>query len=52
MIRAALHGTVRRLVYESKSHVLDYGTDVRLFTGKLRHATEHYARAPERPQPT
>ncbi len=38
MVRAALHGTVRRLVYESPSHALDYGRDVRLFTGKLREA--------------
>lgn len=44
MIRAALHGTVRRLVYESPSHVLDYGRDVRLFTGKLREAIVHAAR--------
>lgn len=44
MIRAALHGTVRRLVYESPSHVLDCGRDVRLFTGKLREAIVHAAR--------
>lgn len=44
MVRAALHGTVRRLVYESPSHVLDYGTDVRLFRGKLREAIIHAAR--------
>ncbi len=44
MIRLALHGTVRRLVYESPSHVLDYGRDARLFTGKLREAVVHAAR--------
>lgn len=38
MIRLALHGTIRRLVYTSKSHVLDYGTEVRLFRGALRQA--------------
>ena len=43
-IRLALHGTVRRLVYESPSHVLDYGHDVRLFKGKLREAIVHAAR--------
>lgn len=44
MIRLALHGTVRRLVHDSPSHVLDYGHDVRLFTGKLRQAIIHAAR--------
>ena len=44
MIRLALHGTVRRLVYESPGHVLDYGTDVRLFRGALRQAIIHAAR--------
>ena len=44
MIRLALHGTVRRLVCDSPSHVLDYGHDVRLFTGKLRQAIIHAAR--------
>ncbi len=44
MIRWALHGTVRRLVYDSPSHVLDYGRDARLFTGKLREAIVHAAR--------
>ncbi len=43
-LRLALHGTVRRLVYESPSHVLDYGRDVRLFTGALRQAIIHAAR--------
>lgn len=43
-IRLALHGTMRRLVYESPSHVLDYGRDVRLFTGMLRQAIIHAAR--------
>ena len=43
-LRLALHGTVRRLVYESPSHVLDYGRDVRLFTGMLRQAIIHAAR--------
>ena len=40
-IRQALHGTVRRLVYQSPSHVLDYGREVRLFTGALRQAIIH-----------
>lgn len=44
MMRWALHGKVRRLVYESPSHVLDYGRDVRLFTGALRQAIIHAAR--------
>ena len=44
MIRQALHGTVRRLVYTSKSHVLDYGTEVRLYRGALRQAIIHAAR--------
>lgn len=44
MIRLAMHGTVRRLVYDSPSHVLDYGHDARLFTGKLRQAIIHAAR--------
>ena len=43
-MRHALHGTVRRLVYQSKSHVLDYGRDARLFTGALRQAIIHAAR--------
>ena len=43
-IRHALHGTVRRLVYESPSHVLDYGRDVRLFRGAVRQAIIHAAR--------
>lgn len=43
-LRLALHGTVRRLVYESPSHVLNYGRDVRLFTGMLRQAIIHAAR--------
>ena len=44
MMRAALHGTVRRLVYSSPSHVLDYGREVRLFQGQLRQAIIHAAR--------
>ena len=44
MIRLALHGMVRRLVYDTPSHVLDYGHDARLFTGKLRQAIIHAAR--------
>ena len=44
MIRWALHGTVRRLVYESPSHVRVYGRAARLFTGKLREAIVHAAR--------
>ncbi|MEM9203879.1 MAG: HNH endonuclease signature motif containing protein [Actinomycetota bacterium] len=42
--RAALHGDVRRLIYRSPSHVLDYGRAVRLFTGPLRQAIIHAAR--------
>lgn len=49
MIRQALHGTVRRLVYTSKSHVLDYGTEVRLFRGALRQAIIHAARTCREP---
>ncbi|MEM8708553.1 MAG: DUF222 domain-containing protein [Actinomycetota bacterium] len=44
MIRAALHGEIRRLVYSSPSHVLDYGRSVRLFQGALRQAIIHAAR--------
>ena len=44
MVRAALHGEVRRLVYTSPSHVLDYGRAVRLFQGALRQAIIHAAR--------
>ncbi|MEM9465565.1 MAG: DUF222 domain-containing protein [Actinomycetota bacterium] len=44
MLRAALHGEVRRLVYTSPSHVLDYGRSVRLFQGALRQAIIHAAR--------
>ena len=44
VIRAALHGEVRRLVYTTPSHVLDYGRAVRLFTGALRQAIIHAAR--------
>ncbi|MEM9200467.1 MAG: HNH endonuclease signature motif containing protein [Actinomycetota bacterium] len=43
-LRQALHGTVRRLVYESPSHVLDYGREARLFAGGLRQAIIHAAR--------
>lgn len=44
MTRAALHGEVRRLIYSSPSHVLDYGRAVRLFDGALRQAIIHAAR--------
>ncbi len=44
VIRAALLGEVRRLVYRSPSHVLDYGRAVRLFQGALRQAIIHAAR--------
>lgn len=44
VIRAVLHGEVRRLVYTRPSHVLDYGRAVRLFQGALRQAIIHAAR--------
>jgi len=44
MMREALAGTIRRLVHTSRSHVLDYGREVRLFTGPLRQAIIHAAR--------
>lgn len=50
MIRLALHGTVRRLVYTSKSHVLDYGTGVRLYRGALRQAIIHASRTCDEPE--
>ena len=50
MVRLALHGTVRRLVYTSPSHVLDYGTGVRLYRGALRQAIIHAYRTCDEPE--